>query len=251
MPVREKARRSPDSPAARPFSRPSVPQNAAKLRGFSRTVSAFTAETDCLLEESGFEPLVPLQSQHNRRSVAVPWYRSRAISWRANRARHQGGTASSNPACSSGESANSRSLLRRMVALRPPSCHMQKGPLPCVCSAAIWIGSLLILFAATHCVSTSAFRDPMQTRPSRRCRAGRPAPCSLPGASSAGSRGRARSQPGSRRRRHRSPGRPARAGGPGTRPRCRRPISGSRPDNARPSRVARLALEGVTANRGL
>ena len=66
MPVREKARRSPDSPAARPFSRPSVPQNAAKLRGFSRTVSAFTAETDCLLEESGFEPLVPPQGQHNR-----------------------------------------------------------------------------------------------------------------------------------------------------------------------------------------
>ena len=45
---------------------PSHPQNAAKVRGFSRTVSAFTAETDCLLEEAGFEPLVPLQNQHNR-----------------------------------------------------------------------------------------------------------------------------------------------------------------------------------------
>ena len=39
---------------------PSQPQTAAKVRGFSRTASAFTAETDCLLEQSGFEPLVPL-----------------------------------------------------------------------------------------------------------------------------------------------------------------------------------------------
>jgi hypothetical protein len=42
---------------------PSHPQNAAKVRGFSRTVSAFTAETDWLLEESGFEPLVPLATE--------------------------------------------------------------------------------------------------------------------------------------------------------------------------------------------
>src|SRR3954449_2625638 len=45
---------------------PSHPQNAAKVRGFSRTVSAFTAETDSPLEEGGFEPLVPLQSQQDR-----------------------------------------------------------------------------------------------------------------------------------------------------------------------------------------
>jgi hypothetical protein len=45
---------------------PGHPQNAAKVRGFSRTASAFTTETDCLLEESGFEPLVPLQKQRNR-----------------------------------------------------------------------------------------------------------------------------------------------------------------------------------------
>jgi hypothetical protein len=30
---------------------------------FSRTASAFTAETDWLLEESGFEPLVPLATE--------------------------------------------------------------------------------------------------------------------------------------------------------------------------------------------
>jgi hypothetical protein len=30
------------------------------VRGFSLSASGFTAETDWLLEESGFEPLVPL-----------------------------------------------------------------------------------------------------------------------------------------------------------------------------------------------
>jgi hypothetical protein len=39
---------------------PSHRHNAAKVRGFSRTASGFTAETDWLLEEGGFEPLVPL-----------------------------------------------------------------------------------------------------------------------------------------------------------------------------------------------
>jgi len=38
---------------------PSHPQTAAKVRGFSPTAPGFTAETDWLLEESGFEPLVP------------------------------------------------------------------------------------------------------------------------------------------------------------------------------------------------
>jgi hypothetical protein len=38
---------------------PSHPQNAAKVRGFSRTASAFTAETGCLLEQTGFELMVP------------------------------------------------------------------------------------------------------------------------------------------------------------------------------------------------
>src|ERR1700730_6995458 len=39
---------------------PSQPQTAAKLRGFSPIASGFTAETDWLLEEGGFEPSVPL-----------------------------------------------------------------------------------------------------------------------------------------------------------------------------------------------
>jgi len=60
MPVREKGRRSPGSQPARPFSRPQPPQNAAKVRGFSLTAAGFTAETDWLLEEAGFELSVPL-----------------------------------------------------------------------------------------------------------------------------------------------------------------------------------------------
>ncbi len=35
---------------------PSHPQTAAKVRGFSPIASGFTAETDWLLERSGFEP---------------------------------------------------------------------------------------------------------------------------------------------------------------------------------------------------
>ena len=34
---------------------PSHPQTAAKVRGFSLTASTFTAETDWLLEQAGFE----------------------------------------------------------------------------------------------------------------------------------------------------------------------------------------------------
>jgi len=34
---------------------PSQPQTAAKVRGFSVTASGFTAETDWLLEQAGFE----------------------------------------------------------------------------------------------------------------------------------------------------------------------------------------------------
>ena len=42
---------------------PSHPQNAAKVRRFSPTAPGCTAETDWLLEESGFEPLVPLATE--------------------------------------------------------------------------------------------------------------------------------------------------------------------------------------------
>src|SRR5438270_5222207 len=38
---------------------PSHPQTAAKVRGFSPIASGFTAETDWLLEQAGFELSVP------------------------------------------------------------------------------------------------------------------------------------------------------------------------------------------------
>ena len=47
---------------------PSHPQNAAKVRDFSRTASAFTAETDCLLEGDGFELSVPVRQAKLTRS---------------------------------------------------------------------------------------------------------------------------------------------------------------------------------------
>src|SRR5207248_3014972 len=40
---------------------PSHPQTTAKVRGLSPIAAGFTAETDWLLEEGGFEPLVPLE----------------------------------------------------------------------------------------------------------------------------------------------------------------------------------------------
>jgi len=59
MPVREKRPRRAGSCPARPFSRPSHTQTAAKLPGFSQTAQRFTAETDSPLEGAGFEPVVP------------------------------------------------------------------------------------------------------------------------------------------------------------------------------------------------
>jgi hypothetical protein len=42
-----------------PSQAPSHAQNDAKVRGISPSASGFTAETDCLLEEDGFELVVP------------------------------------------------------------------------------------------------------------------------------------------------------------------------------------------------
>ena len=66
MPVREKGEGVPVRRLHVPSHVPGHTQTAAKVRGFSPTASGFAAETDCLLEETGFEPLVPLRSQHNR-----------------------------------------------------------------------------------------------------------------------------------------------------------------------------------------
>ena len=50
---------------------PSHPQTAAKVRGFSPIASGFTTETDWLLEESGFEPSVPLGEKRSFRNASI------------------------------------------------------------------------------------------------------------------------------------------------------------------------------------
>ena len=60
MPVREKGRRRPGSQPARPFSRPQPPADRRQSAALLAYSPGFTAETDWLLEESGFELLVPL-----------------------------------------------------------------------------------------------------------------------------------------------------------------------------------------------
>jgi hypothetical protein len=59
MPVREKGGGVPVRSPHVPSHVPSHPQNAAKVRGFSLIDSEFTAETDWLLEGTGFELMVP------------------------------------------------------------------------------------------------------------------------------------------------------------------------------------------------
>src|SRR5204862_2127821 len=74
-PSERKGERGPVRSLHVPSHVPSPPQNAAKVRGFSRTASAFTSETDCLLEEARFEPLVPRskgQPYRARRSLSRP-----------------------------------------------------------------------------------------------------------------------------------------------------------------------------------
>jgi hypothetical protein len=84
-----------------PSQVPSHPQNAAKVRGFSRTASTFTAETDWLLEGTGFEPLVPAKEDPAKvdRTTSLSSYSAR-------------GTEGSNPAPSSRESVANRTFGR-------------------------------------------------------------------------------------------------------------------------------------------
>jgi hypothetical protein len=56
---------------------PSHPQTAAKVRGFSLTASGFTAETDWLLEGSGFELSVPRKRASSRIATSSHTPRSR------------------------------------------------------------------------------------------------------------------------------------------------------------------------------
>jgi hypothetical protein len=60
MPFREKGLNERVFSQSVPLSRPAPVQTGAKVRGFSPTGLEFTAETDSLLEGTGFEPSVPL-----------------------------------------------------------------------------------------------------------------------------------------------------------------------------------------------
>ena len=51
---------------------PSNRQTAAKVRGFSLTASGFTAETDWLLEEIGFELVVPCRAASRQGPTNCP-----------------------------------------------------------------------------------------------------------------------------------------------------------------------------------
>ena len=90
---------------------PSHPQNAAKVRAFARTASAFTAETDWLLEEGGFEPLVPLATEmliELARGISKQLGCWRSATWGRCRgcAYSESGTSGSNPLSSSRQSVS-------------------------------------------------------------------------------------------------------------------------------------------------
>jgi hypothetical protein len=63
MPVREKGEGVPVRSLHVPSHVPDHLQNAAKLLGFLLTAPGFAAETDWLLEESGFELMVPPRTE--------------------------------------------------------------------------------------------------------------------------------------------------------------------------------------------
>ena len=65
MPVRE------GSCPARPSSRPTHTQTAAKLPGFSQTAQGFTAETDSPLEQGGFKLPVPARTAVDCRPISL------------------------------------------------------------------------------------------------------------------------------------------------------------------------------------
>ena len=56
---RERAKEARFAACASLLTSPADPQTAAKVRGFSPIASGFTAETDWLLEQAGFELPVP------------------------------------------------------------------------------------------------------------------------------------------------------------------------------------------------
>jgi hypothetical protein len=72
MPVQREGEEVPVRSLRVPSHVPNHPQTAAKVRGFSPTASGFAAETDCLLEEAGFEPSVPRDTARGSRGPHAP-----------------------------------------------------------------------------------------------------------------------------------------------------------------------------------
>jgi hypothetical protein len=83
---------------------PSHPQTAAKVRGFALTAARCTAETDCLLEEGGFELSVPVARTQNRFGK---WNRHRGEKRSRNTVVLSGTVGSNPPSSSGGSDANS------------------------------------------------------------------------------------------------------------------------------------------------
>jgi hypothetical protein len=77
---------------------PSHPQTAAKVRGFSPIASGFTAETDWLLEEDGFELLVPLSDAAIAKSRGSLRKVSKQLGDRRFDSSSSGGESARNPA---------------------------------------------------------------------------------------------------------------------------------------------------------
>ena len=99
------------------------PRHPAQPRGkprFSTLESSSGRETDSPLEEEGFEPPVPLRPSHLSRHGFVAWRGGRS---RSKKCPVLGGTGSSNPSSSSGESvANLTSS-----PCRPLQRHRRRG----------------------------------------------------------------------------------------------------------------------------
>ena len=69
MPVREKRPKGLASGPTRVLSRPGGGAHRPKPRARWRTASKFSAERDCLLEGTGFEPSVPRDTTHFSRGL--------------------------------------------------------------------------------------------------------------------------------------------------------------------------------------
>ena len=116
---------------------PSHPQTAAKVRGFSPTASGFAAETDWLLEGSGFEPSVPPGDRNRIASRCVPDGMWMPVPWRSCKEQHRLSMNLSHRAPGARPARRSRRVIRGLGNLRQrpakpaPSVLDRHGGAPC------------------------------------------------------------------------------------------------------------------------